>query len=91
MGITLFNFTSGSGSNRDWIPEDHPKFSSSQEIIDGVLAYEQKDPDGLNGFLVLLPVGSQRKDKTFLLLGSLLDELSERGYEFIPLDEMLNP
>jgi len=90
MGVVLFNFTSGSGSNRDWIPENHPKFASSQAILEGVLEYEQKDPDGLNGFLLLLHLGAQREDKMFLLLEPLLEELTKRGYEFIRMDKMLS-
>src|SRR5439155_6938072 len=80
MGVLLFNFTPGSGSNRDWAPEDLKSFVPSQKIIDDILAYEQKDPHGLNGFLLLLHVGSQRKDKPFLLLDGLLEKLEQRGY-----------
>ena len=89
MGVLLFNFTPGSGSNRDWAPEGHKSFVPSKKIIEDILAYEQKDPHGLNGFLLLLHVGSQRKDKTFLLLGELLKELKARGYEFVRVDELL--
>ena len=90
MNVLLFNFTPGSGSNRDWAPEDHKNFVPSKKIIGDVLAYEQKDPHGLNGFLLLLHVGSQRKDKTFLMLGELLTELKKRGYGFVRVDEMLS-
>lgn len=89
MGVLLFNFTPGSGSNRDWAPEGHKSFVPSQKIIDDILAYEKKDPHGLNGFLLLLHVGSERKDKTHLLLGGLIDALKERGYEFISIEQML--
>ena len=89
MGVLLFNFTPGSGSNRDYAPEGHKSFVPSRQIIDDILAYEKKDPHGLNGFLLLLHVGSQRKDKTFLLLGDLLKELKGRGYDFVLIDELL--
>ncbi len=89
MGVLLFNFTPGSGSNRDWAPEGHKSFVPSQKIIDDILACEQKDPHGLNGFLLLLHVGSERKDKTYLLLGDLLDELQKRGYTFDRIDRLL--
>ena len=90
MGVLLFNFTPGSGSNRDWAPEDHKSFVPSQRIVDDILAYEKKDPHGLNGFLLLLHLGSQRKDKTFLLLDPLLKGLQDRGYSFARVDELLN-
>jgi peptidoglycan/xylan/chitin deacetylase (PgdA/CDA1 family) len=89
MGVFLFNFTPGSGSNRDWAPEDHKSFVPSTRIIADILAYEQKDPQGLSGFLLLLHVGSGRKDKTFLLLGDLLKEVKAHGYEFVRVDELL--
>jgi peptidoglycan/xylan/chitin deacetylase (PgdA/CDA1 family) len=89
MGVLLFNFTPGSGSNRDWAPEGHKSFAPSQEIMDDILAYEHKDPHGLNGFLLLLHLGSERKDKMHVLLGPLLDQLIKRGYSFVRVDEML--
>src|SRR5439155_5385743 len=39
MNVLLFNFTPGSGSNRDWAPEDHKSFVPSQKIMDDILAY----------------------------------------------------
>ena len=89
MNILLFNFTPGSGSNRDWAPEDHKSFAPSRKIFDDILAYERKDPHGLNGFLLLLHLGSARKDKMHPLVGPLIDELRRRGYEFVRVDEML--
>jgi peptidoglycan/xylan/chitin deacetylase (PgdA/CDA1 family) len=89
MNVLLFNFTPGSGSNRDWAPEDHKSFVPSTKIMSDILAYEQKDPHGLNGFLLLLHVGSQRQDKSFLHLDGLLKELKARGYQFVRVDELL--
>jgi peptidoglycan/xylan/chitin deacetylase (PgdA/CDA1 family) len=89
MNVLLLNFTPGSGSNRDWAPEGHKSFVPSKKIIADILAYEQKDPHGLNGFILLMHVGSERKDKTFLLLADLLNELKRRGYGFVRIDELL--
>jgi endoglucanase len=89
MNVQIFNFTPGSGSNRDYLPETEKKFVSSQKIIDDILAYERKDPHGLNGFLLLQHLGSERKDKPFNLLEPLLTELLKRRYEFVKVDEML--
>ena len=90
MNVRLFNFTPGSGSNRDWIPESHPRFVSSQVIFDEILDYEQRDPHGLNGFVLLLHLGSQREDKMHELLKPLLVELRQRGYRSVRIDELLN-
>ena len=89
MKVVLFNFTPGSGSNRDYVPETDKKFTPSKKIVAHVLAYEMKDPHGLNGFLLLVHLGSERKDKTFDLLEPLVVELKRRGYGFERIDELL--
>ena len=89
MHVNIFNFTPGSGSNRDYIPESEKNFTPSQKIIDDVLAYEQKDPHGLNGFLLLMHLGADRKNKAFMLLEPMVVELKKRGYGFVRVDELL--
>ncbi len=88
-GVELVNFTPGSGSNRDYMREDHPKFVSSRQIRDDILAYEQKDPHGLNGFLLLLHVGTGRRDPFHTEFRALCEALTQRGYEFVRVDELL--
>lgn len=90
MNVLLCNFTPGSGSNRDYAPENEKNFVPSQQIIDDILRHEAKDPHGLNGFILLLHLGANRKDKTFLLLEPLLTELKHRGYQFARIDELLS-
>lgn len=89
MNCLLFNFTPGSGSHRDWAPEGHKAFKPSRQILADILECEANDPDGLNGHLLLLHLGSTRKDKMHLLLGELIDELHARGYELVRVDELL--
>jgi endoglucanase len=89
MGITLFNFTPGTGSNRDYAPEGDRVFVPSQKIYDDILAYEKKDPHRLNGFILLLHLGSGRKDPFHSKLEPLCDELTNRGYRFVRIDELL--
>ena len=89
LGVTLFNFTPGSGSNRDYAPEGDSHFATSQKIYDDILAYERKDPHGLNGFVLLMHLGSGRADPLHPRLGALCDELTKRGYEFVRIDELL--
>lgn len=89
LGVALFNFTPGSGSNRDWIPEGQRGFVPSATIRADILAFEQREPRGLSGFLLLLHLGSQRQDKMHTQVGSLLDALAARGYELVRVDELL--
>jgi peptidoglycan/xylan/chitin deacetylase (PgdA/CDA1 family) len=89
IGVQMFNFSPGSGSNRDYMPESDPKFVSSRTILQDVLAYEKKDPHGLNGYILLIHLGAERKDKMYLLLEPLIADLRQRGYTFIRIDELL--
>ncbi len=89
LGVRLFNFTPGSGSNRDYAKEGNSHFVRALKIYDDILAYERKDPHGLNGFVLLLHLGSGRKDPFHAMLGPLCDELSKRGYKFERVDRLL--
>lgn len=91
-GMILMNFTGGTRSNADYMQDNDPKFVSSQDMIKSILAYEEKDPDGLNGFLLLTHVGAgpgRTRDKLFNHLDELITELKKRGYTFKRVDELL--
>jgi peptidoglycan/xylan/chitin deacetylase (PgdA/CDA1 family) len=92
-GFLLVNFTPGTRSNADYTGEAGHNFVSSQAIFDSILKREREDPHGLNGFILLLHLGSGpgRADKFSGKFGALLDELSARGYQFVRVDELLAP
>src|SRR5690606_2831035 len=89
QAVAIINFTPGSGSNRDYARESDPRYVSSRRILDDILAYERQDPHGLNGFLLLLHLGSGRKDPFHTQLPQLCDRLAERGYSFTRVDKLL--
>lgn len=89
MGVTLINFTPGSGSNRDYAPEGNAHFVTSQRVYDDILTYEQRNAHGLNGFILLLHLGAGRSDPFHPRLGSLCDALAMRGYTFLRVDQLL--
>lgn len=89
LGVTLFNFSPGSGSNRDYLPESDKRFVSSEDIVRGILDYERKSPDGMNGFILLLHLGADRQDKAWMLLPQLIRDLRARGYDFVRIDRLL--
>jgi len=93
MGLTLFNFSPGTRSSADYMADTDPRFISSQKIRDGILDYETRQADGLNGFVLLFHLGSgpERTDKMHRLLPSLIDELTRRGYKFVRVDGLLDP
>jgi len=89
LNVRLINFTPGSGSNRDYAREGDKVFVPSQKLLDDILAYEKTDPHGLNGFVLLLHLGSGRMDPFHTKLGALCDELTKRGYVFERIDKLL--
>ena len=91
LGLTLVNYTPGTRSNADYTGEADKNFVSSQTIFDSILRKEQQDPHGLNGYLLLLHIGSGpgRTDKFAARLAELLDYLSGKGYRFVRVDELL--
>ena len=91
MQVVLVNFTPGTRSNMDYLPNDHPRFLASQAICQSILDYEASHADGLNGFILLLHVGTspQRLDKMHPYVAPLMDELTKRGYRFRRIDELL--
>jgi peptidoglycan/xylan/chitin deacetylase (PgdA/CDA1 family) len=93
LGWPLISFTHGTRSNADYTSEQDDNFVSSQVIYDSILEHEREDPNGLNGFLLLLHLGSgpDRTDKFHERFGALLDALASRGYEFVRVDELLEP
>ena len=88
---TVINYTPGTRSHADYTGEADKNFTSSQVIFESILKREQTDPHGLNGFILLLHIGSGpgRSDKFHARFGALLDHLADKGYEFVRVDELL--
>ncbi len=93
LGLTLINFTPGTRANADYTGEADKNFVSSQAIFDSIVKREREDPHGLNGFILLLHIGTGpgRADKFHARFGELLDYLDGKGYQFVRVDELLEP
>lgn len=92
-GLTLISFTPGTRSTADYTGEADRNFVSSDAIFESILRREREDARGLNGFLLLLHLGSGpgRADKFHRRFGELLDALRARGYRFVRVDELMPP
>ena len=93
FGLQLVNFTPGTRSNADYtFPKMGKKYVSSDTIYQSILRYEKKDPSGLNGFILLLHIGTDpdRTDHFYKQLPQLISTLREKGYHFLRIDELLN-
>jgi peptidoglycan/xylan/chitin deacetylase (PgdA/CDA1 family) len=92
MGLQLVCFTPGTYSNADYsYPEMGKKYLSSDSIMRRILRYERTAPHGLNGFILLMHVGTdpRRTDKLYFRLGDLIDSLNKKGYRFVKIDKLL--
>lgn len=91
-GLVLINFTSGTRSSADYLPDNDRNFISAPEIVKTILKKEATDRDGLSGFLLLMHLGATPErtiDRLHDQLGALLDELGRRGYRFVRVDELI--
>lgn len=93
-GMVLINYTPGARSHADYMQDDDPKYITSEDMVKSVLDYEAKDPDGLNGFMLLMHIGAgpgRTRDHLYNHLDGLLTTLENRGYSFVRVDELLAP
>lgn len=90
----LINFTAGTRSNADYTyPELGKAYRTNEEIYQSIVKYEKSNENGLNGFILLLHLGTdpRRKDKFHHRLPELLKYLKQNGYEMVKIDELLKP
>lgn len=66
----------------DWVSDrDSALYLSSNQIVRKILSFDRETEMGLSGGIVLLHLGSERKEDPFYpKLGKLIDGLEEKGY-----------
>jgi endoglucanase len=92
IGLQLVNFSPGTRSAADYTYPEMAGYRSSEEIYNSIFQYETKDPNGLNGFILLMHIGTdqRRVDKLYNRLDTLMNELQRKGYTFVRIDQLLN-
>lgn len=91
-GLQLINFTPGTRSNADYtFPGGDNPYVDNPTIYQSILDYEETDPEGLNGFILLLHIGTdpRRPEKFYTRLPALIDTLKKKGYSFERIDKLL--
>lgn len=91
--LQLINFSSGTRSNADYtFPELGKVYRGSEEIFKSITTYNESNKNGLNGFILLLHIGTdpKRKDKFYNKLGNLITYLQRNGYDLVRIDKLLN-
>jgi len=91
QGWTLINNTPGTLSQADYTIPSMKNYRSSDEIWDNILNYEQNTAQGLNGFLLLIHIGThpERVDKFYHKLEPLIEYFQGQGYKFQRFDNLL--
>ena len=90
LGLILINYTPGTRSSADYTTPDMGKrYIGSQEIYERILSFESTTSSGLNGFILLIHIGTapERTDKFYYRLEDLITELENRDYQFKQLTE----
>ncbi|MBO0952675.1 glycoside hydrolase family 9 protein [Fibrella forsythiae] len=89
-GIQLINYTPGTLSHADYTTPKDRNYRSSDTILRSIYAYEQNRPAGLNGFILLMHIGTApaRTDKLYERLDELLTVLRQKNYQFVRVDKL---
>ncbi len=89
QGLQLINFTPGTRSNADYTyPEMGKSYRSSDEIYRSITTFNETKPNGLNGFILLLHIGTdaRRTDKFYNRLAELITYLKKADYKLARID-----
>ncbi|MEJ7671938.1 MAG: hypothetical protein WKF59_04350 [Chitinophagaceae bacterium] len=79
--MQLINYSPGTKSTADYTTPDMKNYRSSEEIYQSILDKEEKDVNGLNGFILLIHFGTdpKRTDKFYNRLDELITCVEEKG------------
>ena len=93
FGCQLINYTPGTKSTADYTYPELNNYRGSDEIYKSIMDHEQKNASGLNGFILLLHIGTdpKRTDKFYNKLPELIKYLKTKGYHFYTIDHLLKP
>jgi peptidoglycan/xylan/chitin deacetylase (PgdA/CDA1 family) len=91
FGKQLINFTPGTLGTADYTTPEMKNYRSSETIYNSIINYEKSKPSGLNGFLLLLHIGTdpKRTDKFYKRLPELIKYCKSKGYKFQTVDQLL--
>ena len=91
QGLQLVNYSPGTISAADYTWPALKNYRSSESILQSIKNFETASPSGLNGFILLLHLGTDpaRTDKFYAHLPVLLQWLKQKGYKPVRIDELL--
>lgn len=91
LGLQLVGYTPGTLSHADYTTPDAGNYRTSETIFRSIIDYEKNRSSGLNGFVLLVHVGTdpRRTDKFYHRLPELIEVLLRKGYRFRRIDEII--
>lgn len=91
LDLQLINITYGTYSHADYTTPDSSNYKNSKQIFESIINYEKTHNNGLNGFILLVHIGTSEKrtDKFYNQLHSLINNLTSLHYQFVRIDELL--
>lgn len=79
--------------SNDWVPDkETPGYHSPAEVYRKIMAAAKAQPYGINGGIVLMHLGTERKEReqqVHWILGRLIDDLRGLEYRFVPVSELV--
>jgi peptidoglycan/xylan/chitin deacetylase (PgdA/CDA1 family) len=91
MGLQLIDYTPGTLSHADYTTPADKNYRPSGVIYQSIIDYEKQHNSGLNGFILLMHIGTdaRRTDKLYYDLPQLIQWLKSKGYQLVRVDELL--
>ena len=80
-GLTVINFTPGTGTNADYTTPEMKNYRSSDELLKKL--FEVENDKGLAGNFILIHLGTdaKRTDKFYFKLDEIIKRLKSKGYQ----------
>jgi peptidoglycan/xylan/chitin deacetylase (PgdA/CDA1 family) len=92
VGWTVESQNGENFDTRDWVADpESENYLSAEEIRDMILKAADAVPNGLNGAIILMHLGSHRSsDFPHRKLPEIIEKLRKRGYRFVTVSELIN-
>lgn len=91
-GLQLINYTQGTLSNADYTTPSMKNYRSNEEIWKSIVDFEKSSGSGLNGFILLIHIGTapERKNKFYYKLEDLILWFTGEGYSLRRIDDLID-
>ena len=89
LGLQVINFSPGTGTSDDYTTPNMPKYCSSKQLWNKLMACEKQN--GLNGQILMVHFGTDpaRTDKFYKSLPNIIKTLRKKGYTFTRVDQAI--